>query len=72
MRSPRAVRAWLADSLTCTASVFWELAEFLSDRYSGTRGQGGRAHTMGDMLIDVLGALAIVAAWTVMRRWRAR
>lgn len=65
-------RALAIFSLTCTASVFWELAEFLSDRWLGTRAQGGLADTMGDMLIDVLGALTFVAAWTVMRRRRAR
>jgi hypothetical protein len=43
-------------SLVCTASLLWEIAEFLSDRYLGTRTQGGLADTLSDMLTDVLGS----------------
>src|SRR5262245_35746481 len=38
-------------ALTCSATVFWEFAEFLSDRYFGTHMQNGLEDTLGDMLI---------------------
>jgi hypothetical protein len=65
-------RALAIFALVCTASVFWELAEFLSDRYLGTHAQNGLADTMSDMLIDVLGSVSFIAVWTVVRRRRSR
>lgn len=49
-------------ALTCSSTVFWEFAEFLSDRYAGTHAQKGLADTLGDMLVGILGGLALLAA----------
>lgn len=55
-------------ALTCSATVFWEFAEFLSDRYLGTHAQKGLADTLGDMLIGILGGLAFLAAARIAPR----
>lgn len=48
----------LVFSLSCTAAVFWEFAEFLSDRYLGTRMQAGDLNdTLLDILLGMVGAL---------------
>ena len=67
-RVPHAIAVF---SLVCTVSLFWELGEFLSDRYLGTGAQGGLDDTMFDMLIDVLGSVSFIVAWSIIRRgWR--
>jgi hypothetical protein len=48
--------------LTCAAAVFWEFAEFLSDRYLGTQAQLGLSDTLGDMLCGIVGGSAFIAA----------
>ncbi len=48
-------------TLTCSSTVFWEFAEFLSDRYLGSHAQKGLEDTLGDMLVGILGALAFLA-----------
>jgi hypothetical protein len=55
-------------ALTASATVFWEFAEFLSDRYVGTHAQKGLADTLGDMLVGLLGGLAVVALSSLRRR----
>src|SRR5688572_21848562 len=47
-------------SLTCTAAVWWEFAEYLSDRYMGTHAQGGLNDTLGDMFMGVAGGVLCV------------
>jgi len=54
-------------ALTCSSTVFWEFAEFLSDHYLGTHAQKGLEDTLGDMLLGILGGLAFLAA-----AWRRR
>lgn len=58
-------------ALTGTTTVFWEFAEFLSDRYAGTHAQKGLEDTLGDMLVGLLGGLA-VAALSLLRRTASR
>jgi hypothetical protein len=48
--------------LTCAAAVFWEFAEYLSDRYFGTNTQLGLSDTLGDMLCGIVGGSVFVAA----------
>jgi di/tricarboxylate transporter len=57
--------------LTCAATVFWEFAEFLSDRYLGTHAQGALDDTLSDMLFGILGGTAF-AAITGVRRSQAQ
>jgi uncharacterized membrane protein len=73
----RCVRTWLDDevdhtrrallelllafSLTATAAVFWEFAEYASDHLLGTLLQFGLTDTMKDMAIGVGGGLVFVA-----------
>src|SRR5688500_274134 len=51
-------QALLVFSLTGTATVFWEFAEFFSDRLFGTRAQLGLEDTLLDMALGVAGGLA--------------
>ena len=48
-------------ALVGSATVFWEFAEFLSDRYLGTYLQKGLEDTLGDMLVGILGGVAFLA-----------
>jgi hypothetical protein len=53
---------WLAESLcvaslTATASVFWEFAEFTSDRLFSTGAQKGLEDTILDMALGILGGV---------------
>jgi hypothetical protein len=48
-------------ALVGSATVFWEFAEFLFDRYVGTHLQDGVDDTLGDMLMGLLGGLAFLA-----------
>lgn len=51
---------------TCTAAVFWEFAEFLSDRYFGTHAQGGLEDTLLDLALGAGGGLtfALAVSWS--------
>ena len=53
--------------LTCAAAVFWEFAEYLSDRCLGTKAQLGLEDTLGDMLVGIMGGLGFL-----LRRFAAR
>jgi hypothetical protein len=57
----------LVFAFTCTAALFWEFAECLSDRYLGTQAQGNDlADTMLDMFLGVLGGVFfLVIAWVL-------
>lgn len=45
-------------SLTATASVCWEFAEYLSDALFGTQAQLGLEDTLLDMALGILGAVS--------------
>jgi len=47
-------------SLTATAAVFWEFAEFIGDRLFHTNIQVNLANTMQDQFLGVLGGMTIV------------
>jgi hypothetical protein len=55
-------QALLVFALTCTATVFWEFAEFLSDRLFGTRAQLGLEDTLLDMALGVAGGLGYLVS----------
>ena len=50
----------LSLAATGTTTVFWEFAEWLSDRYLGTHAQDGLNDTMLDMLLGFVGGLALL------------
>lgn len=60
----------LVQALVGTTTVLWEFAEFLSDRYLGTRAQAGLNDTLLDMLLGIAGGIALMLA--VALRARAR
>jgi hypothetical protein len=51
----------LAGSLTATAAVAWEFAEFTLDHVAGTNLQYSLANTMQDLALGLLGAAAFLA-----------
>jgi hypothetical protein len=55
-----------AFSMACAAAVFWEIGEFLSDHFFGTRAQISNANTMRDLIIGVVGA----SFFLILRRLR--
>jgi hypothetical protein len=57
--------ALLVFSLTCSTSVFWEFAEFFSDRLFGTHAQLSLEDTLLDMALGTAGG-ALFATWA----WR--
>jgi hypothetical protein len=54
------VFAVMVFALTCSSTVFWEFAEFLSDRYLGSHMQGGLEDTLGDMLVGIVGGVVLL------------
>ncbi|MCW8984599.1 MAG: hypothetical protein OQK55_04595 [Thermoanaerobaculales bacterium] len=51
------------------SAVFWEFAEYLSDRYLGTNTQKGLEDTLLDMLLGIVGGAVFVGvAWFRRRR----
>jgi hypothetical protein len=48
-------------ALATSTAVLWEFAEFLSDRYAGTRHQLGLEDTLFDMFLGCLGSLVFLA-----------
>jgi hypothetical protein len=40
---------------TCSATVFWEFAEFINDRYFGGHAQAGLIDTLRDMVMGISG-----------------
>lgn len=50
----------LVGSLTASAAVFWEFAEFTSDQLFGSKVQVGLANTMKDMAVGISGAMAFI------------
>lgn len=51
----------LTFSLTCVSAIFWELAEFLSDRALHTHEQLGLDDTMLDLVFGMAGSLVFLA-----------
>jgi hypothetical protein len=64
---------WLAEflcvaTLTATAAVFWEFAEFASDRLFGTGAQKGLEDTLLDMALGIVGGvLYLLIAWQLKK-----
>lgn len=51
-------------SLTATASVLWEFAEFTSDAFFGTNAQVGLHDTLLDMALGILGGVSfMLTSW---------
>ena len=63
------LEAILIFSLTATAAVLWEFAEFTLDRIAGSNVQVNLPNTMQDMALGILGAVVVTAVR--MRRLRA-
>ena len=55
---PRWVHYLLAFTSSCTVAVFWEFAEFASDRFLGTSIQQSVSETVLDLVFGVAGALS--------------
>jgi len=64
----RVTHPLLVFALTCTAAVFWEFAEFLTDRFLHTQAQLGLQDTLGDMLLGISGGLTLVVVTSVIAR----
>jgi hypothetical protein len=60
----------LVFSLTCSAAVFWEFAEFFSDHLCGTHAQLGLEDTLKDMFLGICGGIVFLIAtyFTSLRR----
>lgn len=57
---------------TGLATVVWELAEWSSDRWLGTRAQLGLDDTLLDMLLGLVGGVLLVALAAAVRRRHRR
>ena len=62
------LEAILVGSLTTSAAVVWEFAEFSIDAVAGTRIQVSLANTMQDLALGMLGAGVVIA----VRLWQSR
>lgn len=62
------VAALLVFALTCSAAVFWEFAEFVSDRLAGTTAQLSLEDTLLDLLLGIVGGTAYLAGQALARR----
>lgn len=58
----------LVVTLTATAAVCWELAEFTLDQIAGTNVQVGLTNTMKDLAVGMGGGIAIV----ILRGWQLK
>ena len=73
--SPRWVHCLLAFTSSCTVAVFWEFAEFASDRFMGTSIQQSVSETVLDLAFGVAGAfstLLVIAAFKGLVRGSTR
>ena len=57
-------------ALVCMVSMFWEIGEYLSDRYLGTHAQAGLDDTMTDMIIDIAGSLSFLLVRAILTNLR--
>ncbi|NQU09235.1 hypothetical protein HQ590_00470 [bacterium] len=62
------IRYTLIFSLTATAAVFWEFAEWLFDHFLGTQAQLSLDDTLRDMALGVAGGTLVVLLFLVRRR----
>ena len=60
----RVTHTVLVFALTCMATVFWEFAEFLSDRFFGTHAQLGLEDTLFDMFLGICGGVLLLIVTT--------
>jgi hypothetical protein len=67
-RLNRVILMVLILSLTATAAVFWEFAEFIGDRLFHTNIQVSLTNTMQDQFLGVLGGMTIVFIYGKMFR----
>jgi hypothetical protein len=58
----------LVFTTSCTVAVFWEFAEFASDRFLGTSVQQSVTETMLDLTFGVVGASTTLVVKAVFRR----
>lgn len=65
----RWLRATLVVSLTATAAVLWEFAEYVSDHAFGTHTQGDLEDTLSDMALGIGGALVFLALDALWARY---
>jgi len=65
---PKWAHYLLAFTSACTIAVFWELAEFASDRYMGTTIQQSLSETVLDLVFGVLGASTTLLGIAAFRR----
>jgi len=65
----RTSHALLVFGWTAVAAIVWEFAEFTSDRFLGTRMQGGDlTDTLKDLLLGLIGGAGLIAwAWAFRR-----
>jgi len=52
---------------TCGVALLWEVGEYLSDVLFGTSSLGSSPDTLGDMLLGLLGAEAVLGAVSLRR-----
>lgn len=64
----RTTRTVLIFALACVATVFWEFAEFVGDRFFGTHAQLGLDDTLGDMCLGICGGITFI----IVNHWRAQ
>ncbi len=54
---------------TCTAAVFWEFGEWLTDHYLGTHAQDGDLDdTLKDILVGMIGGSVLLAVFVALGR----
>jgi len=70
-RDPR-THAVLVIGLVGTATVAWEFAEFISDKYVGTTAQGDLADTLLDMFLGIAGGVTLLIGLEVIGRRRSQ
>ena len=61
------LRATLIFALTCTAAVFWEFLEYISDHTIGTHSQTNLEDTLLDMLLGITGGVVFILILSLRR-----
>ena len=68
-RVPRALQQVLVFTGACTVALFWEFAEFASDRFRGTSMQLGLEETVLDLVFGVAGAVFTLVLCGLFCAW---
>lgn len=55
-------------TLTVTVAVFWEIGEFMAERYFGIRLQQGLRDTMHDLMLGSGGGAVVTAIYLFFRK----